>query len=82
MTTKADSDIGNFIDALLTGLETLADIESVWSFCESDRACPDKKFKLLYQEVEADLRHFEDATGFSAKKLLSKWNKVDRGPQA
>jgi hypothetical protein len=82
VTQKAEADIGNFIEALLTGLQTLADIEAVWSFCESDKAWPERKHKLLYQEVEADLRFFQDTTGFSAKQLMHKWNKVERGPQA
>jgi len=82
VTDKKDSDLGNFIDALLAGLETLAEIETVWTFCESDKVWPDKKYKLLYQEVEADLRTFQDQTGFSAKQLMTKWNKEQHGPQA
>lgn len=79
---EKDSEVGNFIEALLSGLDALSEIETVWSFCESDRCTPDKKFKMLYQCVESELREFQDQTGVSAKQLMHKWNKAGDGPQA
>lgn len=71
-----DKDLGNFIDALLTGLETLAGLEGVWTYCESERCNPDKKQALMYKEIEADLKEFQAKTGFTAAELLLKWNKA------
>ena len=76
MPPENDTDIGNFIDALLEALEQLAALEQVYNHNEGLKRSPEERQLALYLAAESLFCDFEHKTGVTATGLLAKWNKA------